>query len=845
MITATLDYATFKLKQLIGEVDQETRRHNHIGEVTRTRLAWCDELDPEHFFLVHKHDHKGLPNGSMGLPLIGETYGFCTPHKSFSIGNFLQQHCSRYGKIFKSNIFGAPTIVSCDLELNTFVLQNEGKLFQSSYPKPVKNILGKHSLLLLTDFDRHKRFRSIEMSLINKFKCTPHFFSHLDKLCLSLMESWRGNQFILFFKQAKQFSFSMILMSVLEMEPGEPLGLELLKDFLTFMKGFVSIPINLPWTHHGKAIKARSRIVSTLKQILKEKDSFNEIMLLKGKLSDVEKVSIVLDLLFAGFETTSGLLSLLVYFLAKSSQALQNLKDEHRTLRRKKKKGEPLNWEDYKQMEFTMMVINETLRCGNLVKFVLREAIKGVDFKGYHIPAGWKILPIFSSMHLDPSLHENPSEFNPWRWADPATSKNVTPFGGGLRMCPGSELAKLEAAFFLHHLVLNYRYGKVFKSYIFGSPTIISCDLELNKFVLQKEGKLFQSSYPKPIRDILGKHSLMIVTDVERHKKLRRIEVGLINKFSSTSNFLGGIDKLCISLMESWRGNQLILFSKQAKQLLEDFLTFMKGFVSIPINLPWTPYAKAVKARTRISATLKQILNEWKNRKDVQVQNGQQKGDPFDEILVKEDLISDVEKVSILLDLLLAGYETTSGLLSLLVYFLAQSPQALQTLKDEHLAIRKKKKEGEPLNWEDYKQMEFTTMVINETLRCGNLVKFVHREAIKDVKFKGYHIPAGWKVLPILSAVHLEPSLHENPSEFNPWRWTDPATSHKVVPFGGGSRLCPGSELGKLEASFFLHYLLLNYRWTMKEEEYPMLYPYMDFPKGLLIALETETKNAN
>jgi len=47
----------------------------------------------------------------------------------------------------------------------------------------------------------------------------------------------------------------MILMSVLEMEPGEPLGLELLKDFLTFMKGFVSIPINLPWTHHGKAIK--------------------------------------------------------------------------------------------------------------------------------------------------------------------------------------------------------------------------------------------------------------------------------------------------------------------------------------------------------------------------------------------------------------------------------------------------------------------------------------------------------------------------------------------------------------------------------------------------------------
>lgn len=114
---------------------------------------------------------------------------------------------------------------------------------------------------------------------------------------------------------------------------------------------------------------------------------------------------------------------------------------------------------------------------------------------------------------------------------------------------------------------LYFRYGEVFKSYIFGSPTIISCDLELNKFVLQKEGKLFQSSYPKPIRDILGKHSLMIVTDVELHKKLRRIEVGLINKFSCTSNFLGDIDKLCVSLIESWKGNPLILFSKQAKQV--------------------------------------------------------------------------------------------------------------------------------------------------------------------------------------------------------------------------------------------------------------------------------------
>ncbi|XP_019241807.1 PREDICTED: cytochrome P450 724B1-like [Nicotiana attenuata] len=388
----------------------------------------------------------------MGLPFVGETFGFFTPHKSFSIGNFLQEHRSRYGEVFKSNLFGSPTIVSCDLEFSIFVLQNEGRLFQSSYPKSVRDILGKHSLMLVTG-DLHKKFRSIETGIINKFKCKPDFLDSIDKLCTSLMESWTGNQVVLFSKEAKQFSFNLMLMNVLDMEPGEPLALQLLEDFLTFMKGFVSIPINLPWTSYAKALKARTRIASTLKQVLNDRkkrkdlginelakeDIFNE-NLLKGHLSDVEKVSILQDLLLAGYETTSGLLSLLVYFLAQSPQALQYLKNEHRALRRTKKEGEPLNWEDYKQMKFTSMVINETLRCG------------------YHIPAGWKVLPILSSVHLDPSLHQNPSEFNPWRWADPTTSKRVIPFGGGLRLCPGWELAKLEAALFLHHLVINYRW---------------------------------------------------------------------------------------------------------------------------------------------------------------------------------------------------------------------------------------------------------------------------------------------------------------------------------------------------------------------------------------------------
>jgi len=39
------------------------------------------------------------------------------------------------------------------------------------------------------------------------------------------------------------------------------------------------------------------------------------------------------------------------------------------------------------------------------------------------------------------------------------------------------------------------------------------------------------------------------------------------------------------------------------------------------------------------------------------------------------------------------------------------------------------------------------------------------------VFLKGYDIPCGWKVLPVIAAVHLDPSLFDQPQHFNPWRW--------------------------------------------------------------------------
>ncbi|KDP45155.1 hypothetical protein JCGZ_15020 [Jatropha curcas] len=434
-------------------------------------------------FLKHG-DGCHVPKGSFGWPILGETLGFLKPHPSNSLGKFLQDHCSRYGKVFKSHLFFSPTVVSCDQELNYFILQNEGKLFQCSYPKPIHGILGDVSMLVAVG-DTHKRLRNVALSLVTITKSKPEFLNDIERTAIQILNSWKDKQQVMFCEEARKFTFNVIVKQVLGLTPEQPETTRILEDFLTFMKGLISLPLYIPGTPYARAVQARRRISTTVKAIIEERrrrrkkrnneeeeeeetdddgrskrsSDFLEILLYVDTLSEDEKVSFVLDSLLGGYETTSLLMAMVVHFLAHSPTALHQLKLEHQKIRSMKGEDEFLNWDDYKNMEFTQNVINEALRYGNIVKFVHRKALKDVKFRGHLIPSGWKVLPVFTAVHLDSSLHGSALQFYPWRWeTQDQTCKKFTPFGGGSRCCPGSELAKVEVSFFLHHLVQNFRW---------------------------------------------------------------------------------------------------------------------------------------------------------------------------------------------------------------------------------------------------------------------------------------------------------------------------------------------------------------------------------------------------
>ncbi|XP_062080292.1 cucurbitadienol 11-hydroxylase-like [Humulus lupulus] len=97
---------------------------------------------------------------------------------------------------------------------------------------------------------------------------------------------------------------------------------------------------------------------------------------------------------------------------------------------------------------------------------LLRKSLKDIPVKGFIIPAGWTVMLVTATSHLNSDIFNDPFEFNPWRWKDinaDVVSYNFMPFGRGVRQCPGADYTKAVMATFLHVLLTKYRYKCCFK----------------------------------------------------------------------------------------------------------------------------------------------------------------------------------------------------------------------------------------------------------------------------------------------------------------------------------------------------------------------------------------------
>ena len=131
-------------------------------------------------------------------------------------------------------------------------------------------------------------------------------------------------------------------------------------------------------------------------------------------------------------------------------------------------------------------------------------------------------------------------------------------------------------------LILLHRYGKIFSCSLFGKWAVVSADPSFNRFVMQNEGKLFQSSYPKSFRDLVGKNGVITVQG-EQQRKLHGIASNLMRLEKLNFHFLNDIQNVMLQTLGNFKNNQVILLQHVCRKV--SFSQFMMLNMCIILNI--------------------------------------------------------------------------------------------------------------------------------------------------------------------------------------------------------------------------------------------------------------------
>lgn len=165
---------------------------------------------------------------------------------------------------------------------------------------------------------------------------------------------------------------------------------------------------------------------------------------------------------------------------------------------------------------------------------------------------------------------------------------------------------------------------------------------------------------------------------------------------------------------------------------------------------------------------------------------------------------------------LIAGHETTSGLLSFALHFLVQHPQVLARARAE---VDQVLPPGAIPAYEDLDRLTVIEQVLDETLRLWPTAPAFSVAPLQDETLAaGYRIPKDQRLTVLLPALHRDPAVWERPDEFDIDRFAPerrgaiPAQAYK--PFGNGSRACIGRLFAMMEAKLAMALVLRQFELT-------------------------------
>ncbi|CAA9519071.1 MAG: NADPH-cytochrome P450 reductase [uncultured Sphingomonadaceae bacterium] len=165
------------------------------------------------------------------------------------------------------------------------------------------------------------------------------------------------------------------------------------------------------------------------------------------------------------------------------------------------------------------------------------------------------------------------------------------------------------------------------------------------------------------------------------------------------------------------------------------------------------------------------------------------------------------------LTFLIAGHETTSGLLTFALHLLLRHPHVLARAYAE---VDRVLPGDARLEYGDVAKLDVIGRVLDETLRLWPTAPgFTVAPRGEEVIGGRYRLPKDRQVNVVVPALHRSPKAWDRPEEFDIDRWlperAEELHPHAYKPFGNGARACIGRQFALLEAKIALAVVLQRF----------------------------------
>ncbi|XP_047306661.1 beta-amyrin 28-monooxygenase-like [Impatiens glandulifera] len=428
-------------------------------------------------FMRSKSDAGSLPPGTTGWPIFGESLEYLKKGWNGNPQEFIQERMAKFSPhAFKTSLFGAHTVVLCGAAGNKFMFSNENKLVTAWWPASIDKIFP--SSTQTSSNEEMKKMRKL-LPHVLRAEALHRYIGIMDSISRRHLESdWANRDEVTVFPLAKMYTFWLACRLFISVEDPDQVA-KFSEPFNLLASGIFSVPIDIPGTPFNKAIKASNQIRRDLRAVIKQRkidlaenkasptqDILSHMLLTADDdgnfMQEMDVADKILGLLVGGHDTASITITFIIKYLAELPEVYTEVFREQMEIAKSKAPGELLNWDDIQKMKYSWNVACEVLRLNPPLQGAFRQAIVDFTYSGFSIPKGWKLYWSAHSTHRNPKYYPEPDTFNPLRYEGSGpTPYTYVPFGGGPRMCPGKEYARLEILAFMHNLVTRYKWEKV------------------------------------------------------------------------------------------------------------------------------------------------------------------------------------------------------------------------------------------------------------------------------------------------------------------------------------------------------------------------------------------------